>query len=132
MLSLMHSKQEHSISGSESSVLDGRHPSVGPGTKISHVLNGVDDEYDYGDGAMVTDTDVTTENGIKPDPDAQVEEVRHALGVMQVGKGASYFRGETHINTILQEVCLIDVTVELIPKDCVDIRDQGLLPANEG
>jgi len=130
VLSLMHSKQEHSISGSESSV---RHSSVGRGTKISHVLNEVDDgdEYDYEDDAMVTDT-VTKENGIKSDSDSQVEEVRHALGVMQVGKGLSYFRGETHINTILQEVRLMDATVGVIPKDCVDIGDQSLLPANEG
>ncbi|KAF8429010.1 fungal-specific transcription factor domain-containing protein [Tirmania nivea] len=107
VLSLMHSKQEHFISSSESSVLGGRHSSVGRATKLSHVLNGVDDddEYDYEDDAMVTDTArATKENGIKSDSDSQVEEVRHALGVMQVGKGASYFRGETHINTILQEI----------------------------
>lgn len=114
MLALMHSKQEHSISGSESSILGGRHSSVGRGTKISHVLNGVDDddEYDYEDVAMVTDTArVAKENGVKSDSDAQVEAVRHALGVMQVGKGASYFRGETHINTILQEVRLMNPQV---------------------
>ncbi|KAF8432606.1 fungal-specific transcription factor domain-containing protein [Terfezia claveryi] len=102
VLSLMHSKQEHSFSGSESSV---RYSSVGRGTKSSHVLNegGDGDEYEYEDHAMVTDT-VTKEDGIKSDSDSQVEEVRHALGVMQVGKGLSYFRGETHINTILQEI----------------------------
>ncbi|KAF8417912.1 hypothetical protein BGX38DRAFT_1311304 [Terfezia claveryi] len=67
---------------------------------------------------MVTDT-VTKEDGIKSDSDSQVEEVRHALGVMQVGKGLSYFRGETHINTILQEVRLMGATVGLIPKDVI-------------
>lgn len=110
VLALMQNKKEHSISGSDSSVLCGTHSSLSRG-KIPRSLTGEDedDEYDYDDDAMVTDTtNMNKENEIKLDPDSQIEEVRHALGVMQVGKGASYFRGETHINTILQEVCFCD------------------------
>lgn len=92
MLSLMHSKQNFNISSSR---------------RIARSLarDDEDDEQDFEDDIMATDSvSVSEESGIRQEPDAQVEEVRHALGVMQVSKGTSYFRGETHINTILQEV----------------------------
>ncbi|KAF8472535.1 fungal-specific transcription factor domain-containing protein [Kalaharituber pfeilii] len=105
VLSLMHSKQDHSISGSDSSVLDRRTPH----DRSRKPFTGEDDDedFDYDDDSMVTDPAGFTKgrhHKIKEDPDSQVEEVRHALGVMQVGRGASYFRGETHIHTILQEI----------------------------
>ena len=92
MLSLMHSKENFNIKC---------------GRRIAQSLlrDDEDDEHYSEDDPMATDClSVSEESGIRQEPDAQVEEVRLALGVMQVSKGMSYFRGETHINTILQEV----------------------------
>lgn len=132
VLSLMHSK-DHSISGSDSSVV-GRHSSVAHGGKIPNVMaeddedDDDDDEFDYGEDAMVTETTIVRKvNRAKQEHDAQVEEVRHALGVMQVGKGVSYFRGETHINTILQEVCPTEIMIILYLGLCMN-RSQKLKP----
>ena len=112
MLLLMHGKQDQNLSGSESSALGGSSLINGRPAKAPHVLTDEEDDdgFEYEDDVMVTDNDcVGKVDRIKKEPvekelDSQVEEVRHALGEMQMGKGASCFRGETHITTILQEV----------------------------
>lgn len=112
VLSLMNgnAKDEKTSSQSDSSGLDSENAHRQAG--IQNYLDTLhdpdeDDSSDYADDHMgdVADDSPIGVAHLPVIEAADIEEVRNGIGIMQVDKGSSSFRGGTHFESILNEVC---------------------------